>query len=145
MRPFRKRHGFTLVEIVVTIGILVIFTAMAVPHFIRTRKRSQAVRILQELRHIEGAKDQWATENHVEPFNAVPEWPSLRRYVDPASSLRRQQGPVINDLLGNPYTIGALDTPPSISEATYSNFEPEINGEFWGSYWRSGEFLPSNL
>src|SRR6202163_1161039 len=57
-----KRAGFTLVEIMIVVAIIALLAAIAVPGFLRARKRSQASRILNDLRMIDGAVDQYAIE-----------------------------------------------------------------------------------
>src|SRR5207247_9542850 len=63
---FKKRPtnhaGFTLVEIMIVVAIIALLAAIAVPGFLRARKRSQASRILNDLRLIDGAVDQYAIE-----------------------------------------------------------------------------------
>src|SRR5216117_2685909 len=58
-----KRAGFTLVEIMIVVAIIALLAAIAVPGFLRARKRSQASKILNDLRMISGAIDQYAIEN----------------------------------------------------------------------------------
>ena len=57
-----KRAGFTLVEIMIVVAIIALLAAIAVPGFLRARKRSQATKILNDLRMIDGAVDQYAIE-----------------------------------------------------------------------------------
>ncbi|HYY13065.1 MAG TPA: prepilin-type N-terminal cleavage/methylation domain-containing protein, partial [Chthoniobacterales bacterium] len=57
-----KRDGFTLVEIMIVVAIIALLAAIAVPGFLRARKRSQASRILNDLRLIDAAVDQYAIE-----------------------------------------------------------------------------------
>ncbi len=45
-----KHAGFTLVEIMIVVAIIALLAAIAVPGFLRARKRSQASRILNDLR-----------------------------------------------------------------------------------------------
>src|SRR5438552_16015242 len=63
---FKKLHikhaGFTLVEIMIVVAIIALLAAIAVPGFLRARKRSQASKILNDLRLIDGAVDQYAIE-----------------------------------------------------------------------------------
>src|SRR5438874_2934157 len=60
---FHKRGGFTLVEIMIVVAIIALLAAIAVPGFLRARKRSQASKIINDLRMIDSAVDQYAIEN----------------------------------------------------------------------------------
>jgi prepilin-type N-terminal cleavage/methylation domain-containing protein len=57
-----KRGGFTLVEIMIVVAIIALLAAIAVPGFLRARKRSQASKIINDLRLIDSAMDQYAIE-----------------------------------------------------------------------------------
>src|SRR5437764_4523906 len=57
-----KHAGFTLVEIMIVVAIIALLAAIAVPGFLRARKRSQASKILNDLRMIDGAVDQYSIE-----------------------------------------------------------------------------------
>src|SRR5438309_12060247 len=59
-----KHAGFTLVEIMIVVAIIALLAAIAVPGFLRARKRSPASRILNDLRMIDGAVDQYAIETN---------------------------------------------------------------------------------
>src|SRR3954464_14679702 len=59
----QRRGGFTLVEIMIVVAIIALLAAIAVPGFLRARKRSQASKVLNDLRLISGAVDQYAIEN----------------------------------------------------------------------------------
>ena len=68
-----KRVGFTLVEIMIVVAIIALLAAIAVPGFLRARKRSQASRILNDLRLIDAAVDQYAIEtNRATGFTVLP-------------------------------------------------------------------------
>src|SRR5262249_36502062 len=60
----KRRGGFTLVEIMIVVAIIALLAAIAVPGFLRARKRSQASRILNDLRMIDSAVDQYAIETN---------------------------------------------------------------------------------
>ncbi len=66
-----KYAGFTLVEIMIVVAIIALLAAIAVPGFLRARKRSQASRILNDLRMIDSACDQYAIETNRKTGDAV--------------------------------------------------------------------------
>src|ERR1700750_2819308 len=72
----KNRGGFTLVEIMIVVAIIALLAAIAVPGFLRARKRSQASRVINDLRLIDSAVDQYAIENNKASGNpvAVSDW-----------------------------------------------------------------------
>src|SRR3954468_2011362 len=75
-----RRSGFTLVEIMIVVAIIALLAAIAVPSFLRARKRSQATAPLETLRMIDGAKDQYAHEN-AKASTVTPSPTDLAPYV----------------------------------------------------------------
>src|ERR1700742_5127402 len=98
-----RRGGFTLVEIMIVVAIIALLAAIAVPNFLRARKRSQATRILEDLRLINSAVDQYAIENNKSSGDGV-EWTDIAKYLKAGSVLYNSGG---NDLLGNGYNDGS--------------------------------------
>jgi prepilin-type N-terminal cleavage/methylation domain-containing protein len=60
-----KKQGFTLVEIMIVVAIIGLLAAIAIPNFVRARTTSQMNACINNLRQIDGAKQQWALENKV--------------------------------------------------------------------------------
>src|ERR1700738_129683 len=94
-----RRGAFTLVEIMIVVAIIALLAAIAVPGFLRARKRSQASRILNDLRMIDSAVDQYAIETNRKTGDtvAVTDWTNYLK----KGSLLYNSG---KSLLGTPYS-----------------------------------------
>src|ERR1700726_550429 len=109
MKMLSNRKAFTLVEIMIVVAIIALLAAIAVPGFLRARKRSQASRILNDLRMIDSAVDQYAIETNGSTGSpvAVTDWTS---YVKKGSVLYNTG----NSLLGSAYGAQTVDTIPQV-------------------------------
>src|SRR5437868_13926525 len=101
----KRRAGITIVEIMIDGGIIALLAAIAVPGFIRARKRSQASRILNDLRMIDAAVDQYAIETNRSTGNVVntADWTN---YLKKNSSLYNTG----KSLFGSAYGVQTVDT-----------------------------------
>ncbi len=58
-----NKSGFTLVEIMIVVAIIGLLAAIAIPNFVKARGTAQKNACINNLRQIDGAKEQWALEN----------------------------------------------------------------------------------
>src|SRR5258708_30386416 len=87
----KLREGFTLVEIMIVVAIIALLAAIAVPNFLRARKRSQATRILEDLRIIDSPLDQYAIET-TKSGGATVAWLDIQNYLKKGSVLYNSGG-----------------------------------------------------
>ena len=134
-----SRGGFTLVEIMIVVAIIALLAAIAVPGFLRARKRSQATAILNDARVIGGAIDQYSIENNEVGSNTFTAY-QLKAFFKPASRQYVQASTasgVLSDILGNNYSYSTFDGSVQINSSTTANFTDVIDSasSFWGGYW----------
>jgi len=125
-----RRHGFSLIEIMIAVTLITLISAIAVPNLFRARKRSQATHILEDLRIIDNAIDQYAVENDKSPTAAV-EWNDLKPFIKKGTRLAEGNS---TDVLGNYFIHGVIQDGVSISRASYENLQDIIPAEFWSPY-----------
>ncbi len=125
----KYRKGFTLVEIMIVVAIIALLAAIAVPGFLRARKRSQASRILNDLRMIDSAVDQYAIEtNRTSGASvAIADWTN---YVKKGSLLYNTG----NSLLGSAYGNQSVDTIPQVPSGDYATLSDVAGTGFWSPY-----------
>ena len=125
-----KVTGFTLVEIMIVVAIIALLAAIAVPGFLRARKRSQASSILNDLRLIDSAIEQYAIEtNKGSGSTVVPaDW---RIYIN-------QKGGILYntqaDLFGNPYGPQTVDQLPKAPLGAWNTLSDVATTDFWSPY-----------
>ena len=124
-----KRAGFTLVEIMIGVAIIALLAAIAVPGFLRARKRSQASRILNDLRMIDSAVDQYAIETNRKTGDvvAVADWTN---YVKKNAILFN----TAKSVLGSDYGAQTVDTIPQVPASDLAVLSDVANTGFWSPY-----------
>ena len=125
----KNRGGFTLVEIMIVVAIIALLAAIAVPGFLRSRKRSQASKIINDLRMIDAAIDQYAIENGKKTGDAVGE-DDWKRYVKKDSALYSSGA----DVFGNTYGPQVVDSLPKVPQLTYDALSDVTDAAFWSPF-----------
>jgi hypothetical protein len=88
------------------IGLTVLLSIIAVPNFLKARQKAQTNTCINYLRQIDGAKQQWALENH-KAKDVVPTWNDLDKYLPHRESLKCPAG--------GTYSINAIGENPTCS------------------------------
>src|SRR5438477_8374016 len=102
-----RRGGFTLVEIMIVVAIIALLAAIAVPNFLRARKRSQATRVLEDLRMLDSACDQYAIETNKQS-GTNPTFADIKNYIKTGTTLYVTG----TDIFGATYGPFTVDTVP---------------------------------
>jgi prepilin-type N-terminal cleavage/methylation domain-containing protein len=124
-----KRAGFTLVEIMIVVAIIALLAAIAVPGFLRARKRSQASKVLNDLRLIAGAVDQYAIENGKKSTDLVDikDW---TYYLKKDTALYASG----KDLFNNDFGAQTVDSLPHVPQTTFDALSDVADATFWSPY-----------
>ena len=125
----KSLRGFTLVEIMIVVSIIALLAALAVPGFLRARKRSEASRIINDLRLIDSAVDQYSIENNKTSGApvAVADWTN---YLKKGTNLYLTGA----DIFGNSYGPQTVDSLPSVPAASKAALSDVTDNTFWSPY-----------
>jgi prepilin-type N-terminal cleavage/methylation domain-containing protein len=97
-----NKSGFTLVEIMIVVAIIGLLAAIAIPNFVKARENAQLNSIFNNLRIIEGAKDQWALENKKGTGDAVAGVNTISDFL---------KGGTVKPVVGETYTPQEIGSP----------------------------------
>jgi type II secretory pathway pseudopilin PulG len=108
-----------------------LLASIAVPNFLRSRKRSQATQVLEDLRLIDAAVDQYAIENNKKAGEDVT-WTDVRNYLKTGTRLETSGGKDILD--GVFITPFKVDTIPKVPVGTFNALSDVAPTTFWGPH-----------
>jgi len=129
MLNISKSRGFTLVEIMIVVAIIALLASIAVPNFLRARKRSQATRILEDLRLLDSSIDQYAIETN-KITGAHPAFGDLKNYLKTGTTLYLTG----NDIFGNSYGPFTVDSIPKVNTSSFNALSDVADATFWSPY-----------
>lgn len=123
------RRGFTLVEIMIVVAIIALLAAVGIPGFLRARKRSQASRIINDLRLIDSAVDAYAIENNKSTGFPVivTDW---TKFLKPGTNLYVTG----SDILGASYGTQSVDFLPHVPSTSKDALSDIADAAFWSPY-----------
>ncbi len=106
MKKRSAKKGFTLVEIMIVVAIIGLLAVIAIPNFAKARTTAQQNACINNLRIIDGAKEQWALETNQAPTAACAD-ADVTPYI--------KGGTMPKCPAGGTYTPNALGANPSCS------------------------------
>lgn len=125
----KNRGGFTLVEIMIVVAIIALLAAIAVPNFLRARKRSQATRILEDLRLLDSAMDQYAIDTgKTSGFN--PSFTDIQNYLKKDTTLYSSGTDIFGDTYG-PFTVDSI---PKVPTSAFDALSDVADASFWSPF-----------
>jgi prepilin-type N-terminal cleavage/methylation domain-containing protein len=124
-----RRFGFTLVEIMIVAAVIALLAAICVPGFLRARKRTQATRVLEDLRLLDHAIDQYAVETN-KSAGTNPIFTDLKVYVKVNARLYNTGRDIFNRRYG-PFTV---DSYPRVPTRTYNALSDVADTDFWSPF-----------
>ena len=106
----KNKSAFTLVEIMIVVAIIGLLAAIAIPNFVRARNTTQKNACINNLRQLDGAKQQWALENK-QSDTATPATGDVQVYI------KNNNYPTCP--ASGTYTLGAVSTDPVCDKALH--------------------------
>lgn len=128
-QQLHRERGFTLVEIMIVVAIIALLVAIAVPGFLRARKRTQAGSVREDLRLIDSAMDQYGLE-YGRPGNSTIPVAAWKLYLKSGSRLYSSGASIFGDVYGD-QVLGVLPTVPS---SVYDSFSDVTDASYWAPY-----------
>ena len=112
----RSNKGFTLVEIMIVVVIIGLLAAMAIPAFQKVRSASQDKTVLNNIRQLAAASDQYYLENGVSTV--------LADHLIGSSNYVKNMNTVAKETYPTGFTQGFTITASSIGGARTVTFAP---------------------
>ena len=108
-----SKKGFTLIEIMIVVAIIGLLAAIAIPNFVHARTTAQQNACINNLRQIDGAKQEWALENKANP-TSVPVDSNIQPYMGRGTQGSLPTCPLdTTATFDSSYSIGSVSVPPT--------------------------------
>ncbi|MBL7072118.1 MAG: prepilin-type N-terminal cleavage/methylation domain-containing protein [Candidatus Omnitrophica bacterium] len=102
---FRRKKGFTLVEIMIVVAIIGLLAAIAIPNFVKARDTAQKNACIANLKQIQGATQVWAIDANKSGSDTVLMNDLVPNYIKKTPTCPK----------GGTYSLTNVDTSPTCS------------------------------
>lgn len=117
-RNTSRKAGFTLVEIMIVVAIIGLLAAIAIPNFVHARTTAQTNACINNLRQIDGAKQEWALETK-QAATATPGTTDIQPYMGRGSGGSLPYCPLDSTAsFTASYTVGSVQVTPTCKITT---------------------------
>ena len=127
----QRRPGFTLIEIMIVVSVIALLAVIAVPSFLRARKRAEATHVYNDLRLLDAAIAQYAIDNN-KATGATATMVDLQPYLKKGGALYNTG----QDIFGNDFGTFAVDSLPIVPTATWRALSDVADQAFWSPYYQ---------
>ena len=113
-----SQSGFTLIEIMIVIGIIGLLMAIAIPNYASSRQKAHKQACICNLHLIDGVISEWAVEGNKQAGQAVT-YQDIRPYLKNPLFC-----PAGGATFSDSYEISTVDAPPAclrVPEGTYAH------------------------
>jgi prepilin-type N-terminal cleavage/methylation domain-containing protein len=125
-----RRRAFTLVEIMIVVAIIALLAVIAMPNYLRARKRAQAARIIDDLHALESGMDQYTIE-FGKTRGQVITLNQIRPYIK-SHTVLYETG---SDVLGHSYDpTYIVDSPINTPSGTWASMSDVTDVAFWSPF-----------
>jgi len=125
----------------IVVAIIAVLAAIAVPNFMRARKRSQATLVLDDLRVLSMAIDQYAIDNNKYTGERINRT-DLKAYLTAGTPLYNTGTDIFNNRFeyympgaNGPFGHAEVDSLPAVNSTTFSMLSDVAPSDFWSPFF----------
>ncbi len=128
-QQFCRNRGFTLLEILMVVGLAGLLVVIAYPGWKRSGLKQEAAKIRDDLEQIEKAVQATAQESKAAPGAMIP-FDQYRKHLRKGSALEKSG----TDPYGDAYGPQRSDGRPTVPKKAATRLKDVVGDNFWAPY-----------